>query len=106
MIDTEMTYELHRPKALVDVANELRVQLLLSPEQFAEWRASRDRADTGGAILIGPDGDLKPTLFPGDKVEELFHKALVGGARPCYVDKETGQVHMGEFVFVPVPDES
>lgn len=99
-IDPGKTYELHRPKELGNESTEAQVRQLLSKEQFADWQKVRDRAGTAGPLMIG--GSV--TRMPGDKANELFTKALIGGANPCYVDEETGQIHMGEYVLVPHPE--
>lgn len=99
-IDPNKTYELHRPKELGNASTEGQVRQMLPDDQFAKWIASRDKAGTAGPIMIG--GDV--TRLPGTKVNELFTKALIEGASPCYVDEETGQLHMGEYVLVPQQD--
>jgi hypothetical protein len=97
-IEKNLTYELHRPKELGDATTMDQVRRLLPKDQFALWLASRERAGTAGPMMVG--GQV--SQMTGAQVDELYTKALLGGANPCYVDEETGQVFMGEYVLVPV----
>lgn len=94
-IDTSKTYETHRPRELV--GNLEAVKRLLTPEQFKKFEESRDKAKTSGPLMVGG----QPATMQGADVLRIYDKALLEGANPCYVDEESGQVFLGEFVFVP-----
>jgi hypothetical protein len=98
-IDPSKTYELHRPKELSTMSLEA-IQSLLSKEQFGEWLKAREAAGTAGPMMIGG----KVSRMPGEAVNEMFTMGLKGGATPCYVDEETGQVFLGHYIFVPAPE--
>lgn len=99
-IDKSRMYEVHRPKELGDMNVVDRVQGMLPKDQFSQWMEARERADSAGPMMIGG----MVSKMPGKDVYELFMKALLEGANPCFVDEETKQVHLGHFLFVPVPE--
>lgn len=94
-------YETHRPKELAQAGYEEQVVSVLNPEARTAFFDSRNRAGTAGPIMV----NNHMAMIPGSRIRELFDKALIEGATPCYVDDETGQVFMGEFVFVPQSTE-
>jgi predicted lactoylglutathione lyase len=100
-IDKTRLYEIHRPRELGNDATLEHVRRLLSEEEFAKFLASRDRANTAGPMMVGG----RVSQVSGQELDDMYTKALVSGANPCYVDDETGQVCMGHFVFVPKPDD-
>jgi hypothetical protein len=100
-IDKTRNYEVHRAFMGEEArdAGEQMARLLLSPELLAKFLESRDRAGTGGPMVMG--GQV--SSIPGSQIEQIYAKAQTEGARPCRIE-ENGQVLMGDFVFVPVPD--
>lgn len=99
-INTSVNYEVHRPLELAPEHYE-HVKAMLSPEEFQVFEKSRERAGTAGPIFVG--GQI--SRMPGRGMDELYDKALMGGANPCYMDEETGQIFLGHFVFVPIHPE-
>lgn len=102
-IDPNKRYQLHRPKELADPSALLGIRKQLGDEGYAKWLEARDRAGTAGPMIM-VSGQVADAMT-GEKVNELFTKALIGGASPCYVDETTGQVYMGHYVFVPSPED-
>ena len=100
-IDKTATYELHRPKALESPQALEHIRQALSEEEFRAFLEAKERAGTAGPMILA-DGKVAEAMT-GEKVNELYTKALIGGANPCYVDERTGQVFMGGYVFVPAP---
>lgn len=102
-IDPKQTYQLHRPKELADPAALEGIRRRLGEADYAKWLEAKERAGTAGPMLM-VDGKVADAMT-GEKVNELYTKALIGGANPCYVDETTGQVFMGHYVFVPSPED-
>lgn len=99
-IDPKKTYEIHRPEAVANAAAvEAMTKRLFDEETFRKFLESRDRAGTAGPVVI--DGNV--ASMPGEKVAQLFEKALTEGTRPCEV-ADNGNVLVGEYVFAPAPD--
>lgn len=98
IIDPTKTYETHRPAELVDETSLAAILLMLANEDEIEaFNASREAAGTGGPIMVSG----RAATMPGAALIDLFILAEEKGARPCYLDAKTGQVFLGEFVFVP-----
>lgn len=104
-IDKSLTYETHRPQSPQPEVHLRATRASMSEDVFKTFDAARRRAvDTGGPIMVGTPGDMRPATMRGADVDQLYTQALKGGANPCYVDEETGQVHLGHFIFVPLRD--
>jgi hypothetical protein len=102
-IDPQKHYQLHRPKELADPAALVGIRKQLGDADYAKWLEARDRAGTAGPMIM-VNGQVADAMT-GAQVNELYTKALIGGANPCYVNETTGQVFMGHYVFVPSPED-
>lgn len=101
-IDPSKTYETHRPADLVNEVTLAAMLLITTTEdELRAFKASRDSAGTGGPILVGG----RIATMPGSALVDLFRLGEEEGAIPCRLDEETGQVFIGEFVFVPKNNE-
>lgn len=86
-------YEIHRPAGAELATREAELS-----EHAAEiYRESRDRARTGGPLIV--EGRVSTVDRP--EMERILSTSA-GSSGPREKDGETGYLHVGAYVYVPV----
>jgi hypothetical protein len=88
-----VVYEIHRPvhRQMPQAMDEL------SPYQAKLYVQAKDRAVTGGPLMV--DGRVA-TVMQGD-LDRIMRGVFRSHIQPCWKDEATGHVYAGAFIYVP-----